>query len=422
MDIEILKAIINEQREDIENEFQRENIIERDVQKVIDVEKTRQTLVVTGVRRSGKSTLAHLLFRKYKYAYINFDDERLEGIKAKELNDVLKAFYELYEDVNFMIFDEIHNVPKWELFITRLHRGKKLIVTGSNSKLLSTELSERLTGRHIDITLFPFSFKEFLKFRGLTRYNIYSTKDVAKIKNKLKEYIERGGFPEADEKRVVTIIYNDIINKDILLRRDIKFRRTFKELARLLVSNFSNKISYSGLKKQVGVKSEHTIKNYLDLLEEVFLVFSVPKFLFKLKEQIKETKKIYVVDSGIINLFGFSFSHNLGRLYENIVAIELFRKKKELTQIFYYEDVMHREVDFVIKQGQRIEQLIQVCYDVSDETTKNREIRALLHASKQLKCKNLMIITDDYEATENIQWFGIKREIKFIPLWKWLLG
>ena len=382
-----------------------------------DIKKIRQVLVITGIRRAGKSMLSHLLLRKKNYAYINFDDERLEGFKAKDFDKLLEAFYELYTEPEWFIFDEIHNVPKWELFITRFHEGHKIIITGSNSKLLSTELSHRLTGRHLDIKLFPFSFREFLKYRNFN-YNIYLTKDIAKIKRLLVEYTQRGGFPEADEREIIGTIYNDIITKDIILRKNIRFRRSFKEFAKIIVSGFSTKISYTSLKKQIGVKSENTVKNYLDLLEEVFLVLPIPKFSFKVKEQMKEKKKNYIVDTGIINYISYQFSKNIGRLYENLVAIELLRKNKEG---YYFETKEGYEVDFVIKQGTRVNQLIQVCYDLSNEETMKREIRGLLHASKQLKCKNLLIITDDYEGVKEISWFGIKRKIKYMPLWKWLL-
>ena len=417
MDKEILKRVVVEQRETIERKFREEGIIEREIQKEIDIEKTKQVLAVTGARRSGKSILAHLLLRNKDYAYINFDDERLEDFKARDFDKLLEVFYELYNGIEWFIFDEIHNVPKWELFVTRFHEGHRIIITGSNSRLLATELSHRLTGRHIDIKLLPFSFREFLKFRNF-EYNIYLTEDIARIRRFLDEYIKRGGFPEADQMGVVATIYNDIINKDILLRKNIKFRRSFKEFAKLIISNFSSKITYSSLKKQIGVRSENTIRNYLDLIEEVFLVFSIPKFSFKLKEHMKEKKKVYAIDTGLINYISFKISRNIGRIYENIVALELLRKNKE---IYYFETKEGYEVDFVVKEGLKVKELIQVCYEI-DENVRKRELRALLHASKQLKCKNLLVITYDYEGLEEIEWFGIKRKIRFIPLWRWLLS
>jgi len=326
MDTETLKLVINEQRDEIEKKFGEENIIEREIQNLIDAGKTRQVLVVTGVRRCGKSILAHLFLRNFKYAHINFDDERLETLKTAELNKIIGAFYELYGEVNFMIFDEIQNIPKWELFITRLHRSKRVIITGSNSRLLSGELATHLTGRHIDITLFPFSLREFLKFKGL-RYDIYLTRDVAKIKNHLKDYLIGGGFPEGGDKEHIRSIYNDIVTKDILLRHNIKFRSAFKEFVRLVVTNFSNEITYSALKNAINVKSVHTTRNYLSMLEEAFLVFRLPKFSFRFRDQIREPKKAYVVDNGIINVLGFRFSENIGRFYENTVFVELKRKQ-----------------------------------------------------------------------------------------------
>ena len=423
MDTETLKLVINEQRDEIEKKFGEENIIEREIQNLIDAGKTRQVLVVTGVRRCGKSILAHLFLRNFKYAHINFDDERLETLKTAELNKIIGAFYELYGEVNFMIFDEIQNIPKWELFITRLHRSKRVIITGSNSRLLSGELATHLTGRHIDITLFPFSLREFLKFKGL-KYDIYLTRDVAKIKNHLKDYLIGGGFPEGRDKEHIRSIYNDIVTKDILLRHNIKFRSAFKEFVRLVVTNFSNEITYSALKNAINVKSVHTTRNYLSMLEEAFLVFRLPKFSFRFRDQIREPKKAYVVDNGIINVLGFRFSENIGRFYENTVFVELKRKQtfNPGLELYYYKDISGHEVDFVIKEGSRVKQLIQVCYDLGSEKTKQREIRALLHASKNLNCKDLLIITEDYEAEEDLEWFGTKRKVRFMPLWKWLLS
>ncbi|RKY95666.1 MAG: hypothetical protein DRQ03_08575 [Candidatus Hydrothermota bacterium] len=423
MDTETLKLVINEQRDEIEKKFGEENIIEREIQNLIDAGKTRQVLVVTGVRRCGKSILAHLFLRNFKYAHINFDDERLETLKTAELNKIIGAFYELYGEVNFMIFDEIQNIPKWELFITRLHRSKRVIITGSNSRLLSGELATHLTGRHIDITLFPFSLREFLKFKGL-KYDIYLTRDVAKIKNHLKDYLIGGGFPEGGDKEHIRSIYNDIVTKDILLRHNIKFRSAFKEFVRLVVTNFSNEITYSALKNAINVKSVHTTRNYLSMLEEAFLVFRLPKFSFRFRDQIREPKKAYVVDNGIINVLGFRFSENIGRFYENTVFVELKRKQtfNPGLELYYYKDISGHEVDFVIKEGSRVKQLIQVCYDLGSEKTKQREIRALLHASKNLNCKDLLIITEDYEAEEDLEWFGTKRKVRFMPLWKWLLS
>jgi len=422
MDIETLKLIIHEQKDDVESRFRKENIIERDIEKLFDLNKTKQVLTITGIRRCGKSTLAHLFLKKYKYAYINFDDERIESIKISDMNKILEAFYQLYGNIDFIIFDEIQNVLKWELFITRLQQSKKIIITGSNSRLLSSELSTRLTGRHIDIILSPFSFREFLRFRGLN-YDIYLTADIAKIKNYLNEYLIRGGFPEGDDKYHVKSIYDDIITKDILLRHNIKFRSVFKEFARLAVSSFSNEITYSNFKDILNVKSVHTIRNYLDVLEEVFLVFKLPKFSFKFKQQIREPKKLYVVDNGIIDMLGFKFRENIGRIYENTVFLELKRRQSlnNMTELFYYKTSQGHEVDFVVKRGVNVQHLIQVCYNIKDENVKKREIRSLIQSSKDLRCKSLIIITGDYEAEEEISWFGIERKIKFIPLWKWML-
>ena len=422
MDTDTLKLVINEQREEIERKLKEETIIEREPPQAVDIGKIRQVTVITGVRRCGKSTLAHLLLRHFQYAYINFDDERLERMQSSDLNRILEAFYQLYGDVRFMIFDEIQNIPAWELFITRLQRSKNVVITGSNSRLLSGELATHLTGRHVDIPLYPFSFREFLSFRGMN-YDPYLTRDRARIRNCLKEYMVRGGFPEGDDPNYVRSIYNDILTKDILFRHSVRFRSTFKELSRLAISGFSTEFTYSSLKNAVGVKSVHTVKNYLSMLEEAFLVFSLPKFSSRFKEQMREPKKFYVVDNGLITALGFRLSENIGRLYENTVFMELKRRQglRPDMELFYFKNAQGHEVDFVVKEGAKVAQLIQACYTVEGEETRKRELRALLHASKDLRCGNLLVITDDYDAEETASWFGIERKIRFMPLWRWLL-
>lgn len=422
MNIETLKLAISEQREEIEREFREGNIITREAQNIAGIDKTRQVLTITGVRRCGKSTLAHLLLRGLKYGYVNFDDERLEGMEAGELNRIVEAFYQLYGDVNFMIFDEIQNIPKWELFATRLQRSKRIIVTGSNSRLLSGELATRLTGRHVDITLFPFSFREFMNFRDL-KYDIYLTRDIAKLKNSLKDYLVRGGFPEGDDKEHVRSVYSDIITKDILLRHGIRFRSTFKEFARLAVSSFAREMTYSSMKNSLGIRSVHTARNYLEMLEEVFLVFRLPKFSFRPKEQIREPKKLYAVDNGIISVLGMDSGKSMGRIFENNVFMELKRRQSlhKNQELYYYKNAQGHEVDFVVREGSAVRELIQVCYSLEDEGTRNREIRSLMNASRELGCKSLVVVTEDYEAEEEVSWFGLKRKIRFIPLWKWFL-
>ena len=416
------KSIIKEQREELEKIEKEEKIIERTgLNKSKESLKYPNILAILGIRRCGKSIFSYLLAKPHKFAYINFDDERLAGLKSDDLNKILESFYELYEDIDYIILDEIQNVDNWELFVNRLRRTKKIILTGSNSKLLSGELSTHLTGRYLDIILFPFSFKEFLKLKEVKENKVYTTQEKAEIMKTLQEYLEIGGFPEAYKfgKGMISKIYEDILTKDILLRHNISKKEEIKKLAKYLITNSSGEITYSKLARIFDIKHVSTISNWISYLENAFLIFRLERFDFKLKQQFIAPKKVYCIDSGLMNTIGFKFSENRGKVIENEVALELQRRKaKENSfEVYYWKDYQQNEVDFIIKKDKKIESLIQVSYINSKEEIKEREINALLKASKKLRCKNLIVITWDYETEEK---FG-GEIIKFVPLWKWLL-
>lgn len=427
MNVEEIKRIVTAQKEEISETYEREKIINRLIpnEKLIQLFKHPNILAIIGVRRSGKSICSTLILQGKKYGYINFDDERIINIKPEELDQVLQAFYELYgSDLEYIILDEIQNVEKWELFTNRLRRTKKVIVTGSNSKLLSGELATHLTGRYLDFTLYPFSFEEFLELQDIKpiKEDFYSTKKISEIKGKLRSYISLGGFPEAYKfgKTMLIKTYEDIIQKDILLRYKIKNKATFKELAKYLVSNFSNEITYTKLKDVTSIKNVHTIKNYVSYLSTACLVIILERFSFKLKNQTIAPKKIYCIDTGIINSVAFKFSEDFGRIMENVVVVDLFRRKSYWTpdaEVYYWKDHQQQEVDFVIKKGLKVEQLIQVTSISERNELKKQECASLVKASDELHCKNLLVITWDYESKETID----GKEIEFIPLWKWLL-
>jgi hypothetical protein len=421
MQIETLKKIISEQREEFEKAFREEQIIERErIEYVKQFLTHPNILAILGVRRSGKSIFALLLAKEINenFGYINFDDERLIGAKTEDLDKILQAFYELYGDIKLVIIDEPQNVAGWELFANRLRRTKKVIITGSNSQLLSGELATHLTGRHIDFTLYPFSFTEILNFKP----NIYLTSDIAKIQRQLDSYLKGSGFPEFRKfgSSIIEHIYHDIINKDCLDRHEIKNKKTFKELSNYLISNFSNEFTYSKLSNIFNIKDVHTVKNYIDYLKEAFIIVVLDRFSPKLKQQVIAPKKVYVIDHGVCNFLSFKLSKNSGNLLENVICVELLRRKSVnyCLEVYYWKDYQQNEVDFVIKEGQKIKSLIQACYDLSDLETKEREIKSLVKASKELKCKDLFIINRDKDGEEIIK--GLK--IKFIPLWKWLLA
>ncbi len=411
------KSIIKEQREELENIEKNEKIIEREkLDEARVILKYPNILAVLGIRRCGKSIFSYLLAKNSKTGYINFDDERLIEIKNEDFDRILTSFYELYADLDYIILDEIQNIKNWELFVNRLRRTKKVILTGSNSKLLTGELSTHLTGRYIYLELFPFSFREFLRKKEFKESKAYTSKEKAGLLTYLKEYLQMGGFPESYKfgKAIISRIYDDILTKDILLRYKITKIEELKKLSNYLITNSSQETTYSKLSKIFNVKHVSTISNWVGYLENSFLLFRVERFDFKLKQQHIAPKKFYCIDTGIINSIGFQFSENIGRLMENAVAIELQRRKEKLqSKIYYWKDHQQNEVDFIIKNDKTINKLVQVTYASNKNDIKSREIGALLKAGKKLKCKNLIIITWDYETYEE--------GIKFIPLWKWLL-
>lgn len=376
--------------------------------------------VIAGPRRAGKSSFAvHYLNKSGKFGYVNFDDEKL--VEATDYNEIISAVDSVYDKPEYLLLDEIQNLAKWELFVNRLQRqGYKLIITGSNSKLLSSELATHLTGRYSSTLLFTFSFPEFLKFNGqeLTE---------SETKERLDSYLESGGYPEPlvknlNYKEYLSTLLDAIIYKDIVKRFKIRSAQGIGDLSSYLLANIAKDYSYNTLMQVTKCRSVHTVEKYLNYLEESFVLFRLNRFSFKIKKQISSPKKIYCFDNGFISAKAFKLSKDIGRIYENTVAVQL--KKSELSgeiAVFYWKNQQQQEVDFVVKKNTKIKQLIQVCYDIEELAVKKREIRSLILASKELKCGNLLIITHDYEAEKNEEWFGIKRKIKFIPLWKWLL-
>ncbi len=421
MNTDVIKMSIVENEKVLERKFKRENIIERENAKKIEGMISFDIgLIITGVRRCGKSILAYMFSKDKKAGYINFEDERLI-LKSGELNKVLEAVYSLKGGVEYLILDEIQNIDGWERFVSRIIRDKKVIITGSNARLLSKELATFLTGRHIDFVLFPFSFREFLKYKKFTP-NIYLTEHIAKVKSYLAEYLKIGGFPLVYKVGTSFLIqnYKDIVERDVVERYKIRYVRILKELAKYLISNSTGEISFNKLRKILNVKSVHTLKNYVSYLENAYLIFLMERFSVKLKEQMLAPKKVYCIDNGLINSISFKLSQNTGKLMENLVAVELKRRKHYFfpdREIYYWKDHQQREVDFVIKEKGKIEELIQVCYSVDDVETRTRETKALLKAADEFGSKNLFIITWDEEGLIKEK----NKKIKLIPLWKWLL-
>jgi len=418
-----MKEVILEQKEDVEGILKREKIIERELlQNLPKFLGYPNVLAILGVRRCGKSILSWQVFKDQEFGYINFDDERLRGLKAEDLNNVLQAFYELYgSDLENLLLDEIQNVEAWELFVNRLRRSRKVIITGSNSKLLSGELATHLTGRHVDFTLMPFSFREYLNYNDVSLEAITTAKR-AQIFRQLQSYLKDGGFPEFPKfgKKILRTIYEDIVRKDVVGRKKIKKEEELRKVTRFLISNFSNEFTYSSLKEITTTKHLSTISDWVHGLEEAYLIAKLERFSFKLKQSFIAPKKVYCIDNGLIGVVGFLTSENTGRLMENLVAIELLRRRNywfDDWEIYYWKDHQQNEVDFVVKEKSAIKQLIQVTYASSKDEIEKREIKSLIKASESLKCKDLLVITWDYEDELKIE----NKKIIFKPLWKWLL-
>jgi predicted AAA+ superfamily ATPase len=352
MVINQLKRIIIDQKEELEKSRKNENIIKRDIDetKVKKYLSSPNILIIKGVRRCGKSTLAVSLLEKEKFGFLNFDDNALSGFKVADFDILLQAFYELFgSDLEYFIFDEIQNIKGWELFAAKLRRTKKIIITGSNAHLLSRELSTHLTGRHTDITLMPFSFKEYLDYHNIkiNKNDLYSSTRIAEINRHLDNYMHTGGFPESYKfgTEIAMNIYDDILTKDILQRYNIKHKKTLKEISNYLISLFGNEFSYRKLVKIFEIKNVHTIKNYIDYISDSYIINILQRFSYKLKQQQIAPKKVYSIDLGIISELAFQFSPNMGNILENTVYLELLRRQN---LIYYWQDSYHWEVDFVI--------------------------------------------------------------------------
>ncbi len=425
MDLKTLKEILMDQKEMVEKNMADPGIIEREVisywKEFTDIDQVK---VAMGPRRAGKTVFSNLLYRNLNYGYVNFDDERLSYITSGDLNDVLEVLYEIHGELEYLILDEIQNVAGWELFVNRMRMtGLKIIITGSNANLLSRELATHLTGRHITMEIFPFSFKEYLQFKNIEK-DFSTTKKRAFIKKALEEYIEIGGYPEIVKNPKIrdvytNSLYSSILNKDIVARHRIKYVQTLKEMSYSMISNFATLISYNKIKRTRNMGSSHTAKNYMGYLAESYLVVKLDKFSHKERDIHNSPKKIYAIDPAMINVIGRQSSRNRGRMMENIVMLELLRRRSLDPQIehFYWRDNQQREIDFVLKKGIDIMELIQVSFSIEDPGVKRRELRSLSRSSDDLNCNDLKIITWNESGKEKIG----GKEVEVLPLYQWLL-
>jgi len=382
------------------------------VDKGIDREKIQEiglnnpfAIIVSGIRRCGKSTLLNQILKKQKISYyLNLEDPRLGGFELSDFNIAEEVFNEVYGSNGVYFFDEIQNIEKWEKFIRYLvDKKNKTIITCSNASLLSRELGTKLTGRHLSYELFPFSYTEFLEF----------------FKQKPNEesyldYLYKGGFPEFLRENDETLLHEllrDVLMRDIVNRFGIKNITILKKLAIYLLSNVGKEFSANSIKKMLEVKSVQTIIDYISYLEDSYLIFTIPKFSYSYKKQQVNPKKVYSIDNGLSYVNSVSFSKDKGKMLENNVFLNLRKKYKE---IFYFQK--NKECDFIIKDREKVILAIQVCYKFNREN-QDREIKGLLEAMNELKLKEGLILTFNQEDE-----FEIKgKKIILKPVWRWSL-
>lgn len=411
MDKDILELTIIEQRDSFEN---KKEFLKRSLDS--NICSSKKIIVISGIRRCGKSTLLKQISNNYSnYYYLNFEDERLIDFDYKDFNVLLEIFFKLYGEQKIILFDEIQNIFGWEKFVRRLFEdGYKIFITGSNAKLLSSEIATTLTGRNLTKQLFPFSFKECLEYNNFEIKEIYLTKEKSKLMKHLNKYFQMGGFPEvvkSDDVDELKQLYQDTIIKDLLVRFKIRETKAFRELVLYLISNITNKISYNNLKVNLGFSSTTSVKNYVDFLEEVYLLFSLNKFDYSVKKQMSNDRKIYCIDCGLVNANSFKFTEERGKILENIVFLELKRKNLDI----YYHGGL-KECDFVVKEGTKITSAIQVCDSMDLIETRKREVSGLIDAMKSYKLKEGIIITYDTED----EFFEEGFKIQVVPIWKYL--
>lgn len=364
--------------------------------------------LITGPRRVGKSVFALLMLQGKNFAYLNFDDMQLLDNWNEDL--VMSALDDIYPGYDYLLLDEVQNLPGWDMWVSKLYRrGKNLIVTGSNAKLFSSEMATALTGRFLKIEMLPFSLFETMQWNGI---DIHTPQEelIAIATVLTDDYMRNGGYPETIKARNITknylaTLFDSILLKDVAQRHKVRNTSDLYNLATYLLSNFCNPISSNELAVELGLSSVATTKKFCDYLAEPYLFFYLPRFNNKLKLMKKAPRKVYVVDNGFVQSAAFSLSENLGRLLENQVFVELMRRGYEPGgTLFYYRTRNDKEIDFVTRRGTKVEQLIQVCYDMTSEKTRKRELDALIEASEELHCDNLLVITNGQEA--QTEWKG----------------
>ena len=416
-----IEKVLLEQQDELEA-LEGEVLIYRPEEDLINL-NSKLAQVVIGVRRSGKSTLCFNALRKagVHYAYANFDDERLEELETKDLDNVLQTLYKIYGKFDYLFLDEIQNIDGWPLFVNRLLRQRiHIIITGSNAKLLSTELATHLTGRHHKIELFPFSFKDWCSIKDV-EYTRLTTKNKGLLSKAYEEYFRQGGFPELisgeeNPKEYISTLIDNIISQDIKKRYKIRNIDALKRLANHILNETPTLIVKDTLQNIIGIKSERTLGNYLMYLNQTYLISTISKYSSRSRERARNEKS-YAIDVAFMDKRENAFSgENLGWRLETIVYLELLRRKAGTENDIYYYQGRSAEADFVVCDGNKTLAVYQVSYDISNDKTRKREIKGCIAGAKATKCDDLFLITD--HESEVIEEDGYT--IQVIPIWEWL--
>ena len=393
-----MKTIILNQRKERDELMSRPYLTRRNNHDTELLLNSHLIKLITGPRRVGKSTQALLMLRDKKFAYLNFDNQQL--LDAWDANLVMRMLDDVYPDYEYLLLDEVQNLKAWDLWVSELYRqGKNLIITGSNAKMLSSEMATALTGKYIQVEMLPFSLEEFFDWNKLA-LNELKEEQKTEASVLLDDYLRNGGYPEAVASRQLARSYLDtlfdsVVWKDVAKRHNVRNITDLNDLAIYLISNFCNLVSANELAGELGFSSVNTTKKYMDYLHEPYLFYYLPRYNNKLKLMKKAPRKVYVVDNGFVGAKAFSLSDNLGRLLENQVFIELLRRGYDTDKtMFYYRSRNNKEVDFVLRKGTHIERLVQVCFDLSSPKTMKREVESLAECAGELNCNNLAIVTN----------------------------
>ena len=417
---EELYYVLFEQQKDFEIS---KEVVGRELKdKVISLLHLKLPIIITGVRRSGKSTLMYIIknnlkLKEKEFLYINFNDERLVNFSLEDFQKIIDFVNEEnYKKNCFLFIDEIQEVEKWEKWIDRIKDKYPIIITGSNSKLLSKEISTTLTGRSMSTNLYPFSFKEFLNAKKIRTINWNVDLTIqSRIRKEFTEYLYSGGIPKAiieNDRRLIRENYENILYRDIVKRFNTNIEKSIKEISIYLLSNISNELSIRSLSRIVEIKNLSTLKSILDTFEKSFIFFFVHKFDFSIKKQVQNPRKVYCVDNGFVSEVGFRFTEDKGKFLENIVFLQL--KRLYNNDIYYFSE--KGECDFITRKGTKINSAIQVCYDLNNDN-KEREINGLMEVLTKFKLDEGMILTFDKEEEIKIG----NKIINVKPVWKWIM-